>query len=52
MTNKHEHPTMQLRWIDREAGPGHIRVLQQAWRNISSNELDWKDVELVESEDD
>jgi hypothetical protein len=52
MTEKLWHETMKLRWIDREAGPGHIRVLQQAWRNISSNELEFRDIELVESEDD
>lgn len=44
------HPTMKLRWVNRATGPGHIQVLQQAWRNTSSNESEWRDVEVVEDE--
>lgn len=46
------HPTMKLRRIKREAGPGTVEVLQQAWRNVSSNELEYRDVELVEEAND
>jgi hypothetical protein len=44
------HPTMKLRWQNRQSGPGHVLVLQQAWRNISAGELEWRDVEVVEDE--
>ena len=51
MTEKIEdymHPTMLLRFVDREAGPGHVRVLQQAFRNSSAGELEWRDVSVTE----
>jgi hypothetical protein len=52
------HPTMKLRIVRRlvpvsgyENVVQPVDVLQQAWRNVSSNELEYRDIEVVESSD-
>ena len=45
--------TMKLRIVRRPRKdlPGKYHVIQQAWRNVSSGDLEWRDVEIVDADD-
>ena len=48
-TPKDWHETMKLRFVGKGMGLVDMKtVLQQAWRNVSTNELEWRDVSVTE----